>query len=117
MDYENHWLFKEISSMSKELRYSIRHMPVEYRYDIGKDLRSALRELKYEAYKVVKWGGTLPPNGDETIIDLLNKVKLIVDECIEDHLLLVTGPYTIIQPRKRLKELLEHYGTTENAQQ
>ena len=99
MDYESHWLFKEISSMSKEFRYSIKHMPVEYRYDIGRDIRTILRELKYRAYKAVKFSSVLSCQDIDILIDLLNKLKIWVDECLEDRLLLVSGPYTIIQPR------------------
>ena len=44
MDYESHWLYKEINSMSQEFRFSIRHMPVEYRYEVGREIRSALRQ-------------------------------------------------------------------------
>lgn len=117
MDYEGHWLYKEICSMSKEFRYSIGHMPVEYRYEIGRDIRAILRELKYKAYKAIKFSSILSCQDKDILIDLLNKLKIWVDECLEDKLLLVTGKYTIIQPRKRLKELLERLGTTGSSQQ
>ena len=105
--------------MSKELRYSIAHMAVEYRRDIGMEIRSTLRELKYEVYKSLKYNTIYSGRDDQEdkVTDLLNKVKILMDECVKDNLLLVKGPYTIIQPRKRLKEILERRGTTLNVQQ
>lgn len=117
MDYQSHWLFKEICSMSKEFRNSIRHMPVEHRNDIGKEIRFYLRQAKYKTYKAIKTSEVLTHEDKEELIDTLNIVKIQIDECLEDNLLSVKGTYNIVLPRKRLKEILEQLGTTDNVQQ
>lgn len=89
--------------MAKEFRRSICKMPMDARNDVGTEIRSTLRQLKYETYLAIK----SQYDNKDNLIDLLNKVKILVDECLEDGFLLVKGPYTIIQPRKRLKEILE----------
>ena len=117
MDYQSHWLYKEICSMSKEFRASIRHMPIEHRADIGKEIRSTLRKAKYQTYKAIKTNELLNPDDKKGLIDTLNIVKIQIDECLEDNILSIKGDFNVVLPRKRLKEILEQLGTTEDVQQ
>lgn len=109
MDYSSYWLFEEIASIAKDIRYSILHsMPKEYRMEIGNEIRSLLRTLKFRAYSVSKYGrGTLDCNSIDYLTDTIVKLKINLDDCLEDGLLLDKGPYTIIPARKRLMEVSE----------
>lgn len=110
-------LHKEISSMSKELRYSIQHsMPKQYKMDIGIEILQCMRRLKLLAcnlcYDIIS-EEFFRANGRKELIHL----TMLIDECIEDKILLTSGPYTIILPRKRLMNLYEDFNITKDIQQ
>ena len=88
MDYEGHWLYKEICSMSREFRYSIRHMPKVYistnkeprrvatlRYEDGK-----IHSMSYAKYLYTSHYNCEVAEGDE--VDHINGDKM--DDRIEN---------------------------------
>ena len=89
-------IFVKISDMSRYLRESINHMPKEYRYDIGIDIKKLLREMKYKALLL-----QTADCSHELYLDT-QRLKLLLDECIEDKVLLMKGKFNIIEPRKIL---------------
>ena len=98
MDYQSHWLYKEICSMSKEFRASIRHMPIEHRADIGKKIRSTLRKSKYQTYKAIKTNELLNPD------DKIKDIKIVDEHTIAtiNSYLGLMGHYCTYHIRKRL---------------
>ena len=119
MDSSPLQLFKEISQMNKEFRYSILHsMPKEYRFDVGAEILKLMREIKFTIYKSVRFSKVaLDCNSRDILIEMLLHLKIEIDDCCEDGLLSVKGSYTIVPPRKRLMEILQQLGVTEDAQQ
>ena len=93
-------IFVKVSDMSKVLRKSINHMPKEFRYDIGIDIKKLLREMKYKAFLLQT------KDCCEALYFDAQRLKLLVDECIEDEVLLMKGEFTIIEPRRILMNLI-----------
>lgn len=107
-EYEKYWLFKEISAMSKEFRHSIKHtMPKENRCGIGDETLQLMRDIKFTIYKGIHAGTILDCDSKHKIIEMLYHLKIMIDECLEDGILLMKGEYTIHQPRKRLADILQ----------
>ena len=110
-------LFKEISSINQEIRKSIYHsMPKQYRIDIGVEILQCMRHLKllayYLSYNVISEDDFKVEFSKELV-----HLKMLIDESIEDKILLLSGPFTIILPRKRLMNLCKEFNIMEDMQQ
>ena len=98
-------LFKDITSISKDLRRAVRHMPKYYRYNEGDQIKRLLVEIKLPIKLAAK-----DVNYTFGYSDTIWKIELLIiilDDCIEDHALLIKGAFTIAEPRQKLDDLLE----------
>lgn len=93
-------VYAKVSDMSKYLRKSIEQMPKYYRYDIGDEIKKLLRDIKFKAY-LLQW-----KDCSEELYFMLQHLKVLLDECIDDGILLMSGKYTIFEPRKILDYVL-----------
>lgn len=93
-------VYVKASDMSKYLRASIKRMPNYYRYDIGDEIKKLLRDIKFKALLLQY------TDCKEELYFMLLHLKLLLDECIDDGILPMKGPYTIYEPRKILDSLL-----------
>lgn len=95
-------IYTEISLMSKELRDSILQMKRYYRFDVGDEIRSLLRELKYLVSDIHQ-----KPNTCKYLLlcelqSKLNHLEIALSDCLEDRALKLEGRYNISSPLSRL---------------
>lgn len=101
LDYESAYM--EISAMSKALRQSIKHMPKYYRYNIGDRIINLLLDIKLCVKLLYK--GRNSGYTDDDLYNMLVKLGVLIDDCIEEKALLIKGEYNVIEPRERLRKL------------
>jgi len=92
-------IYVEIERMAKAFRVSINSMPDKARASIGKDISITLRKAKFFALLSTKF------NYYSSLYKELVRVKVLVDECLEDSLLLMKGKDNIIIPREKLMNI------------
>lgn len=93
-------VFAKVSDMSKYLRNSIKHILKYERYGIEDEIRKFTRDMKYKAFLLQS------EDCGKELYNMARHLKILLDECIEDKLLLMSGQYTILQPRKLLDTII-----------
>lgn len=105
-------VYAKISDISRYLRRSIKQMPRYYLYSEGDKIKELLREMKFKAFLLQS------KDCSEELYFMALNLKILLDECLEDKALLMKGPYTIYEPRKKLDELIQILTPpTKNSQQ
>ena len=84
-------IYTEISLMSKELRDSILQMKRYYRFDVGDEIRSLLRELKYLVSDIHQKPNTCKYLPLCELQSKLNHLEIALSDCLEDRALKLEG--------------------------
>lgn len=105
-DYSELEIFSEASSMSAELRESIKQMSRYYRFDVGDELRKLLRQIKY---LIADASGKIEIKGKyeavQELLETISHIEIALQDCLEDSALSVSGRYNINQPLIRLSKI------------
>ena len=105
-DYSELEIFSEASSMSAELRESIKQMSRYYRFDVGDELRKLLRQIKY---LIADASGKIEIKGKyeavQELLETISHIEIALQDCLEDNALSVSGRYNINQPLIRLSKI------------
>lgn len=105
-NYSELEIFSEASSMSAELRESIKQMSRYYRFDVGDELRKLLRQIKY---LIADASGKIEIKGKyeevQELLETISHIEIALQDCLEDNALSVSGRYNINQPLIRLSKI------------
>lgn len=105
-NYSELEIFSEASSMSAELRESIKQMSRYYRFDIGDELRKLLRQIKY---LIADASGKIEIKSKyeavQELLETISHIEIALQDCLEDNALSVSGRYNINQPLIRLSKI------------
>lgn len=99
---------KDIEFICKGLKASIRHMPKYNRYVVGDRILNVLLDIKVTTKLLVFGLGIGKPDVSQLYNSLVT-LWMLLDDCIEDGTLLLKGPNTVAEPRKRLSDLLKAF--------
>ncbi len=98
---------KDIDFISKDIKTSVRHMPKYNRYVVGDRILNVLLDIKVEI-KLLAFGMGVTTDVSKLYNSLI-ALWVLIDDCIEDGTLLLKGPFTVAEPRKRLSSLLKTF--------
>lgn len=105
--YNNLEIYRQTNDMSKELRRSINNMPRQYKYNIGMRIINLLSDIKYQIYLCNTRFNEERLNEIKGLKDMLAHLKIYIDECVEDKILLLNTKFSIQIPLKRLNEIIK----------
>lgn len=103
--YSELQIYKDIRQMSKELRRSINNMPRFDKFTIGKRILNNLTDLQIQVYYVNSRQGENKLEAMRKLKDLLVTLNILLTNCIDDKILLLTTKFSIHQPLQRLKNI------------
>lgn len=99
---------KDIDFLSKGIKASVRHMPKYNRYVVGDRILNVLLDIKVEI-KLLAFGMGVSTCDVSRLYNSLIALWVLIDDCIENGTLLLKGPFTVAEPRKRLSSLLKTF--------
>lgn len=99
-------IYREVKDMSKEFRYSISNMPRFYKFGIGSRILGLLIDIKYQIYLCNSRRGENKLEAMHTLREQLTFLKILIDECLEDKVLLLKTKFSIQQPLRRLHNII-----------
>lgn len=104
--YNNLEIYRQSSDMSKELRRSINNMPRQYKFNIGMRIINLLSDIKYQIYLCNTRFNEERLVEIRKLKDMLAHLKIYLEECIEDKVLLLNTKFSIQTPLKRLNDTI-----------
>lgn len=96
--------YREVEALRKSLKIPIMKMPRYERYNYGDRMINLMLDIKIHV-KLTYEGKNCSLDKD-MIFNKLITLKVIMDECIDNESLVLSGRYNIIESIKRLETLL-----------